>query len=308
MSSAFLFPGQGSQSLGMMSAFADVALVRETFAEASQALGYNLWALCQDGPAEELNRTEITQPAMLTADIATWRLWQDNQGSLPVVLAGHSLGEYAALVAAEAMAFSDAVQLVAERGRLMQRAVPAGAGAMAAILGLDDTVLEEVCAGSAGEQVVSCANYNAPGQVVIAGDSAAVERACEAARAAGARRALPLPVSVPSHCALMREAADGLAERLAEIEIFQPRIPVVHNVDVAEHSEAGAIREVLALQLWQPVRWTRSISRISGLGVDRFIECGPGKVLAGLNKRNAPEAVTLALTDPDALAAALQGN
>lgn len=304
---AFLFPGQGSQSLGMMSEFSGDPVVRDTFAEASAALDHDLWVLCQQGPVERLNRTEITQPAMLTADIATWRAWLGAGGAMPAAFAGHSLGEYAALVAAQALDFGDAVRLVAERGRLMQAATPEGTGAMAAILGLDDAVLEDVCAASAQGEVVSCANYNAPGQVVIAGHSAAVARACAAAKAAGARRALPLPVSVPSHCALMRDAATALATTLADTAITAPVVPVLHNVDALEHAEEDSIRAALARQLWQPVRWTDTVRRLAGQGIDTFVECGPGKVLAGLNRRILPDATCLALTDPGAITAALQG-
>ena len=305
---AFLFPGQGSQSVGMLQAFAGEEVVRATFAEASAVLDLDLWALCQHGPVEDLNRTEYTQPAMLTADIATWRAWVAAGGDTPEVLAGHSLGEYAALVASGALDFTDAVGLVAERGRLMQSATPQGSGAMAAIIGLDDAVLESVCAAAAQGEVVSCANYNAPGQVVIAGHASAVTRACAAAKTAGARRALPLPVSVPSHCALMRGAATALAATLHGTRLAQPAIPVIHNVDVDEHRDADAIRDALARQLWMPVRWTDTIVALAARGVTRFVECGPGKVLAGLNRRIAEDAACLALTDPDALAAAVQGD
>lgn len=303
---AFMFPGQGSQSVGMLSAFGSAAEVRDAFAEASEHLDFDLWALCQDGPVERLNQTEHTQPAMLAADIATWRLWQATGGPRPDFMAGHSLGEYAALVAAGAIGFGDAIALVAERGRLMQAATPEGVGAMAAILGMDDAALEAVCTAAANGQVVSCANYNAPGQVVIAGHAEAVERACAAARKSGARRALPLPVSVPSHCALMRTASEQLAESLAAINIEAPAIPVLHNVDGNTRQDAAAIRDALARQLWLPVRWTASISHLAGQGVERFIECGPGKVLAGLNRRIVPDATTLAITDPASLASAIE--
>ncbi len=300
MRTAFLFPGQGSQSLGMMGDF-DAPAIAETFAEASEALGFDLWRLCQEGPVEELNRTENTQPAMLAADIATWRAWRALGGEAPEALAGHSLGEYAALVAADALDFADAVRLVRRRGQLMQQAVPAGEGAMAAIIGLDDTVLEDLCGNGAANRVVSCANYNAPGQVVIAGHADAVERVCEAAREAGARRALPLPVSVPSHCVLMRGAATALAQDLADLDLRPPAIPVWHNADVASHDAPAEIRDALARQLWQPVHWTRTVETLVGNGIERFVECGPGKVLAGLNRRiSRPSAIT-ALDGPDAL-------
>lgn len=304
--SAFLFPGQGSQALGMMSELAaEAAVVRDTFADASQVLGYDLWAVTRDGPAERLNRTEVTQPAMLTAGVATWRAWQEMGGPDPDYVAGHSLGEYSALVAAGSLDFGDAVALAAERGREMQAAAPAGTCEMAAILGLDDSVLEEVCAQAAQGQVVSCANFNAPGQVVIAGDKAAVERAIELASAAGARRAVALPVSVASHCALMRPAAAAMQQKLAASAIRAARIPVIHNVDVRPHADADDIRDLLARQMWAPVRWTATIAWLLGKGVDRFAECGPGRVLTGLNKRNARGATTIALDTRAALAEAL---
>jgi [acyl-carrier-protein] S-malonyltransferase len=280
--------------------------VGDTFAEASEALAFDLWQLVTEGPEEELNRTERTQPAMLAADIATWRVWREQGGADPDYMAGHSLGEYAALVASGALAFRDAVPLVAARGRLMQEATPPGVGAMAAVLGLDDAALEALCAEHAGDQVVSCANYNSPGQVVIAGHREAVERVSEAARAAGARRAVTLPVSVPSHCALMREAAGHLAVALEAIDLAPPRIPVLHNADVESHSSIDEIRAVLAAQLWQPVQWTRTVSSLRALGVERFVECGPGRVLSGLNRRICRDANTVALTDLDALTALIE--
>lgn len=305
---AFLFPGQGSQSVGMLGALAAEAppvgeAVRETFAEASEALDFDLWALCQDGPEADLNRTENTQPAMLAADIATWRAWRalDGDGPEPVAMAGHSLGEYAALVASGALAFGDALRLVRRRGQLMQAAVPEGRGAMAAIIGMEDAALEAICGEVAGDEVVSCANYNAPGQVVIAGHKGAVDRACEAATAAGARRALPLPVSVPSHCALMRGAAEELATDLAAIDIATPAVPVWHNADVATHTDPAAIRDSLARQLWQPVRWTRTVETLVEQGVEHFVECGPGKVLAGLNRRISRPSAATALVDRAAM-------
>lgn len=299
---AFLFPGQGSQSVGMLADLAgEHPAVHATFEAASDALGFDLWALCQEGPESRLNQTEFTQPAMLAADIATWRVWQALGGPAPAALAGHSLGEYAALVAAEALAFEDALRLVQRRGQLMQQAVAEGEGAMAAILGLDDDVLEALCAGEGKGEVVSCANYNAPGQVVIAGAHAAVDRVCVAAKAAGARRALPLPVSVPSHCALMRPAADALTEALAATDIVAPVIPVLHNADVARHESADAIRAVLAQQLWQPVRWTTTIESLVSAGIVAFAECGPGKVLAGLNRRISRPSAVAALVSLDAM-------
>ena len=283
---AFLFPGQGSQSVGMMSALAaESSLVRQSFEEASDALGYDLWSVAESDPGERLGSTEVTQPALLTAGIATWRVWKDLGGPDPDFLAGHSLGEYTALVAAGSIAFGDAVALVARRGELMQQATPPGTGAMAAVLGLDDDVLASVCEQAAQGGVVSCANFNSPGQVVIAGDRDAVDRACAGATDVGARRAIPLAVSVPSHCALMRPAADALQEVLVSIEINAPSIPVMHNVNAAASANADAIRDALVQQLWQPVRWSESVLGLVEEGVERFAECGPGKVLAGLNRR-----------------------
>lgn len=307
--SAFLFPGQGSQAIGMMSGFVEsgpvehAKIVRATFEEASAVLGYDLLDLVQNGPEEQLGLTEITQPALLAASVATWRVWRSIGGPDPEFMVGHSLGEYSALVAAGVIGYSDAVALVAERGRCMQAATPPGAGAMAAVLGLDDAALEQVCANAAQElgRVVSCANYNSPGQVVIAGDRAAVDRACELAAAAGAKRAIPLAVSVPSHCALMRPAAERLQEIIAGIGLSAPRVPVIHNVDVRSHSEADEIREALARQLWQPVRWSATIGKLIGEGVVRFVECGPGKVLSGLNRRIARDVASLALDGSQAV-------
>jgi len=306
---AFLFPGQGSQSVGMMAGFAAAdGVVRETFAEASGALGYDLWDVTQNGPDARLNQTEVTQPALLASSIATWRHWRTAGGADPVFLAGHSLGEYSALVAAGVIDFADAVPLVAERGRLMQAATPPGVGSMAAILGLENAALEAVCERAAQGQVVACANYNSPGQIVIAGHREAVERACEMAVEAGARRALPLPVSVPSHCALMRPAAAALDAVMAGLPFGAARIPVVHNVDVAIRAEADEIRAALSRQLWQPVRWSATIERLVGEGVERFVECGPGKVLSGLNKRIAREVNSIALDSSQAVTAAVGGG
>ncbi len=306
MSVAFVFPGQGSQSVGMLAELAGAfPLVGETFAEASEALGYDLWQLVQDGPAEELNKTHITQPAMLTSGIAVWRILQDQGVALPAVVAGHSLGEYSALVAAGALNFADAVKLVAERGRLMQEAVPAGQGGMAAILGLDDATVIGVCEAVAQGDVLSAVNFNAPGQVVVAGTAAAVERVVDAAKEAGAKRALPLPVSVPSHCALMKPAADKLAEQLAGISVSAPTIPVINNADVATASDAGAIRDALVRQLYSPVRWVESIQKMAQDGVDTLVECGPGKVLVGLNKRIEKSMNAMAVFDAASLEKAL---
>lgn len=303
----FLFPGQGSQSVGMMDTLASShAVIREVFEQGSDALGQDLWRLCAEGPEDQLNRTEYTQPAMLAAGIATWRLWQLTDGPAPGMMAGHSLGEYSALVAAGALSFEDGIRTVALRGRLMQEAAPQGVGAMAAVLGLDDRVLADLCEEVAGGQVVSCANFNSPGQVVIAGHREAVERACERAREAGARRALLLPVSVPSHCELMKPAAERLAEALADIELRVPVIPVIHNADVAAHDSAEAIRDALTRQLFQPVRWTETIRHLAAVGYSRFYECGPGKVLAGLNRRIERDLSITALTEPAAFETALE--
>jgi len=283
---AMVFPGQGSQSVGMLSALGDAfSQVGETFAEASTVLGYDLWERVQNGPAEVLNQTTCTQPAMLTAGVATWRCWQAKTGKLPALMAGHSLGEYTALVCAGAMLFADAVALVEKRGEYMQNAVPAGVGAMAAILGLEDAAVETVCAEAAQGEVVSAVNYNSPGQVVIAGNMAAVERAMELAKAAGAKRVLPLPVSVPSHCSLMQPAAEQLAEQLSGLDIKSPAIPVFHNVDALSHDDPADIRNVLAAQLYRPVRWVDCVRAMHAQGAKTLVEAGPGKVLAGLSKR-----------------------
>lgn len=303
---AFLFPGQGSQSVGMMSNLAeDFSLVQETFAEASAVLGYDLWAISSQGPLEQLNKTEITQPAMLVAGIATWRIWQQLDGAQPDYFAGHSLGEYTALVAAGVIQFSDAVAIVAERGRLMQQATPAGTGAMAAVLGVDDDVLRDLCEQVANGEVVACANYNAPGQVVISGQSDAVARVAELAKQAGARRVLPLPMSVPSHCLLMKPAAVKLQQLLLDTRFSDGSIPVIQNADVSAYQDAEQVREALARQLWQPVRWTETIASLLKSGVDSFVECGPGKVLAGLNRRITRGTTVFALINQDAIKQAM---
>lgn len=306
---ALVFPGQGSQSVGMLQELAAAhSIVRDTFAEASEALGYDLWALVQDGPADDLNRTDRTQPAMLTAGVAVWRVWLDQGGDRPGVMAGHSLGEYTALVCAGALDFAPAVKLVAERGRFMQEAVPAGQGAMAAVLGLDDDTVRAACARAAGGEVVEAVNLNAPGQVVIAGGKAAVERAIEELKAAGAKRAVPLPVSVPSHCALMRPAAERLAQYMAGIDFRLPQIPVLHNVDVQPATDVEGLRDRLVRQLYSPVRWVETVQAMADQGVSRIIECGPGKVLMGLNKRIAKDVTAAAVYDPATLEAALKGE
>ncbi|WP_370597606.1 ACP S-malonyltransferase [Plesiomonas shigelloides] len=303
---AMVFPGQGSQSVGMLADLAQqFPIVEQTFAEASAVLGYDLWALVQQGPAEELNKTWQTQPALLTASVAIWRVWQEKNGAMPVVMAGHSLGEYSALVCAGVMDFKDAVRLVELRGKLMQEAVPEGTGAMAAIIGLDNDSITKACAESAEGQVVAPVNFNSPGQVVIAGNKEAVERAGAACKAAGAKRALPLPVSVPSHCALMKPAADKLAVALQEITFNAPRIPVINNVDVAAESDADAIRSALVRQLYSPVRWTETVESMSAQGVGHLLEMGPGKVLTGLTKRIVDSMTAAAVNDVASLAAAL---
>ncbi|SEI14814.1 ACP S-malonyltransferase [Pseudomonas asplenii] len=301
---AFVFPGQGSQSLGMLAELgAQYPLILETFAEASQALGYDLWALTQQGPEEQLNQTDKTQPAILTASVALWRLWLAEGGQLPAYVAGHSLGEYSALVAAGSLSLADAVRLVERRGQLMQEAVPAGQGAMAAILGLDDAVVVAVCADAAQGEVVSAVNFNSPGQVVIAGAKAAVERAMEACKAKGAKRALPLPVSVPSHCELMRPAAERFAESVAAIDWQAPQIPLVQNVSAGVAADLDSLKRDLLEQLYKPVRWVECVQYLAAQGATELVECGPGKVLAGLNKRCADGVNTSNLNTPDAFAA-----
>lgn len=304
MAFAFLFPGQGSQSLNMMDGFA-AAVVKDTFDEASDALGDDLWAMLKADSNEAINQTINTQPLMLAAGVATFRAWLAAGGARPSVVAGHSLGEYSALVAADALDFDDAVRLVRLRAEAMQSAVPAGEGAMAAVLGLEDADIVAACAEAAQGEVVEAVNFNAPGQVVIAGGKAAVERAIAACKARGAKRAMPLPVSVPSHCALMKPAAERLAEALESVSINVPVLPVLHNADVAAYSEAAQIRDALVRQLYSPVRWTETIRKLAADGVLLHAECGPGKVLAGLNKRIESTLSTSALTDDAAIAAAL---
>ncbi len=301
---AFVFPGQGSQSLGMLAELgAQYPLVIDTFREASEALGYDLWALTQEGPEEQLNQTDKTQPAILTASIALWRLWLAEGGARPAFVSGHSLGEYSALVAAGSLSLGDAVKLVKRRGELMQEAVPAGQGAMAAILGLDDAVVVGICAEAAQGEVVSAVNFNSPGQVVIAGAKAAVECAMEACKAAGAKRALPLPVSVPSHCELMRPAAERFAESVNAIDWQVPQIPVVQNVSAAVAADLDTLKRDLLEQLYKPVRWVECVQTLAANGAVQLVECGPGKVLAGLNKRCADGVNTSNLNTPDAFAA-----
>ena len=308
MTLAFVFPGQGSQSVGMLAALAAAEpLVRKTFDEASGVVGYDLWSLCQQGPESELATTEKTQPAMLAAGVATWRVWLQHGGPMPVAMAGHSLGEYTALVCSQALDFRVAVDLVRFRGQAMQRAVPLGEGAMAAVLGLDDAELAAACREAAQGQVVEPVNFNAPGQVVIAGHATAVTRAMEAARARGAKRAVTLPVSVPSHSRLMIGAAERLADRLAAVEVRMPDVPAVYTVDVKTHTSPDGIRRALKEQLYKPVRWSETVRAMLASGVTTLVECGPGRVLTSLNRRieRRPELTMLAVEDPAGLAAAL---
>ncbi|WNK47537.1 ACP S-malonyltransferase [Pantoea agglomerans] len=303
---AFVFPGQGSQTVGMLTELAATyPLVEETFREASDALGYDLWQLVSQGPAEELNKTWQTQPALLAASVAIYRVWQQQGGEQPALMAGHSLGEYSALVCAGVLNFADAVKLVELRGKLMQEAVPEGTGAMQAIIGLDDAAIRKACEESAQGQVVSPVNFNSPGQVVIAGNKEAVERAGAACKAAGAKRALPLPVSVPSHCALMKPAADKLAVALESITFNAPAVSVINNVDVKAETDAAAIRHALVRQLYSPVRWTESVEAMAAQGVTQLLEMGPGKVLTGLTKRIVDSLTAAAVNDTASLTAAL---
>src|SRR5581483_5427633 len=308
MSFAFVFPGQGSQSVGMLAALAQAdPVVRATFDEASAVLGYDLWQLTQEGPKERLDTTECTQPAMLAAGVATWRLWHSRGGSDPVLVSGHSLGEFTAFVCAGAIEFSTAIDLVRFRGQVMQEAVPAGSGSMAAILGLEDAQIEAACREAAQGEVVEAVNFNSPGQVVIAGQTAAVQRAIEAAKARGAKKALGLPISVPSHSSLMRAAGHRLAEKLAGVEIRAPRIPCLSPVDVQRHEEPADIRAHLSQQLSRPVQWWATVRAIAQAEVSQMVECGPGKVLTALNRRieKRPGLEFMALEDLAAVEAAL---
>jgi len=297
---AFFFPGQGSQSVGMMNGFADNAIIKNTFAEASEILGIDLWNMATEAN-EAINETSNTQPIMLTAGVATWRAWQAVSKDMPKALAGHSLGEYTALVASGALQFKDALPLVRYRAEVMQSAVPAGVGAMAAILGLDDDTVRSICTEAAQGEVVEAVNLNSPGQVVIAGNKAAVERGMELAKAKGAKRALPLPVSVPSHCALMQPAAAKLQEYLKNVTFAAPQIAVLHNADVASYSDAEKIKDALVRQLYSPVRWVETVQAIAAQGITQTAECGPGKVLAGLTKRIVAELPCAALIGNEAL-------
>jgi [acyl-carrier-protein] S-malonyltransferase len=308
MSFAFVFPGQGSQSVGMLAALAQTdPVVRTTFDEASAVLGYDLWQLAQEGPKERLDTTECTQPALLAAGVATWRLWHNRGGADPVLLSGHSLGEFSALVCAGALEFGTAIDLVRFRGQVMQEAVPAGTGTMAAVLGLEDADVDAACREAAQGEVVEAVNFNSPGQVVIAGNTAAVQRAIEVAKARGAKKTIPLAVSVPSHSSLMRAAGERLAQRLAGIEIRPPRIPCLSPADVKTHDQPAEIRTHLSQQLSRPVQWWATVRAIAKANVGQMIECGPGKVLTALNRRieKRPGLEFLALEDPAAVDAAL---
>ena len=301
MKYAFVFPGQGSQSIGMMGGFDDFPIVRETFGQASDILHQDLWKLAAEGPADALNQTVNTQPLMLAAGVAIYRAWTQISASRPAILAGHSLGEYSALVASNAIAFEDALPLVRFRAQSMQEAVPEGTGGIAAVLGLEDDAVREVCLAAAQGEVLEAVNFNSPGQVVMAGHRDAVLRGMEAAKEKGAKRAIMLPMSVPSHCSLMKPAAQALDGYLKNVRIGRPEIPVLHNVDVKPHVEPEAIRAALVNQLDHPVRWVETIRAIFGEGIGQAAECGPGKVLAGLNKRIEPAQIILALTDSAAL-------
>lgn len=306
MTFAITFPGQGSQTVGMLAdVLAEHDCVKQTFAEASAALGYDLAELVLNGPVEDLNETWRTQPALLTSSVALWRLWREQGGSLPDVMAGHSLGEYSALVCAGVLSLSDAVKLVELRGQLMQEAVPTGTGAMSAIIGLDNDTIIANCAKAEQGEVVSAVNFNSPGQVVIAGNKAAVERANSLMKESGAKRALPLPVSVPSHCALMRSAAEKLEQTLATMSFNEPSVPVINNVDVKQETSAAAIKDALVRQLYSPVRWSETVEVMVEQGVTLALEVGPGKVLSGLAKRIDKRVTGLAVNDDAGLQAAL---
>jgi len=301
---AFVFPGQGSQAVAMLNDFTDNNIVQATFKEASDALGYDLWQLVAQGPAEQLNQTNFTQPALLTASVALWRVWQAESDVLPTILAGHSLGEYSALVCADVLSLTDAVKLVEKRGEYMQTCVPAGVGAMAAIIGLDDQAIIDACSHAKNDEVVAAVNFNSPGQVVIAGHKAAVERAGELCKTAGAKRVLPLPVSVPSHCTLMNDAAVKLAEDLEKITFNTPTINVINNVNVTIETSSEAIKAALVKQLYSPVRWSETITQMGEQGITQMLEVGPGKVLQGLVKRINKTISCVSFNSEDSLAKA----
>ena len=302
---AFVFPGQGSQSRGMMNGYADFAAVHDTFTEASDVLKQDLWQLVAEGADADLNATVNTQPIMLTAGVAVYRAWRSQNGAVPAIMAGHSLGEYTALVAAGALSFADALPLVRFRAQCMQQAVPEGVGGIAAILGLDDEVVRAVCAEGAQGEVLEAVNFNSPGQVVIAGNRAAVERGMELAKAKGAKRAIMLPMSVPSHCSLLKGAAEQLRAYLDKVSIQAPSIPVLHNADVASYSDAAKIKDALVRQLYSPVRWVETVQALGKQGITHNVECAPGKVLAGLNKRIDTNQQALSINDGEALKAVL---
>ncbi|UTF60551.1 ACP S-malonyltransferase [Gilvimarinus sp. DA14] len=303
---AFVFPGQGSQKIGMLAELAaQYPIVEQTFAEASQVLGYDLWQRAQQGTQEEINLTECTQPLLLTASVACWRVWCERGGAAPAMMAGHSLGEWSALVCAGVVAFTDAVALVRQRGKLMQEAVPAGVGAMAAIIGLDDAEVKSACEASAQGEVVGPVNFNSPGQVVIAGHADAVARAIEACKEAGAKRGLPLPVSAPFHTLLMQPAAERLAEQVQATEFNAPQVPVVHNVNAAAESDPEKIKALMIEQIYSPVLWVDCVKTMQAEGVERLIECGPGKVLAGLAKRIDRAISATSVETPEEFEAAL---
>jgi [acyl-carrier-protein] S-malonyltransferase len=303
---AFVFPGQGSQKIGMLAELAsEFSIVEKTFAEASEVLGYDLWVLVQTGAQDEINLTERTQPLLLTASVAVWRAWQEKNGAQPALMAGHSLGEWSALVCAGVVEFKDAVKLVQQRGKFMQEAVPAGQGAMAAIIGLDDALILDACKKAEQGEVVAAVNFNSPGQVVIAGTAAAVERASALCKEAGAKRALPLPVSAPFHTELMRPAAERLAEQITATIFSAPKIPVVHNVTADVESNPEKIKALMIEQIYSPVRWVECVNAMSEKGIASTLECGPGKVLSGLNKRINAELTTTSVEKPDELQAAL---
>ncbi len=301
---AFLFPGQGSQKVGMLAAaYEAFQSVRDTFSEASDVLAYDMWALIQEGEQEALNLTETTQPVLLTSSVALWRAWQEQGGGQPAMMAGHSLGEFSALVCAGALGFADAVQLVRQRGAFMQSAVPVGEGAMAAIIGLDDEIINGICTevAAAGNGVVAAVNFNSPGQVVIAGNKGSVDEAIVALKAAGAKRALPLPVSAPFHTELMKPAGDRLAETMMALQFSSPVIPVIHNVHAGTESSPDRIKALLVEQIYSPVQWTRCVQTMVERGANQMLECGPGKVLSGLNRRIDKSLQSFSLEEPEGL-------
>ncbi|MXS82800.1 ACP S-malonyltransferase [Nitrosomonas oligotropha] len=308
MKCAFVFPGQGSQSVGMMNGYTDLPVIQETFQEASDILKQDFWSMAVNGPADDLNLTINTQPLMLTAGIAVYRAWTSLGGEQPALMAGHSLGEYTALVASEVLSFADALTLVRFRAQAMQQAVPEGVGGMAAILGLDDEIIETICRDITrqnSEESLEPANFNSPGQIVIAGHKNAILQGIELAKSKGAKRAIMLPMSIPSHCSLMKPAADSMRQQLAHVTLQPPRIPVLHNADVKTHSDAADIKEILIRQLTSPVRWVDTVKAFAANGVTHIVECGPGKVLAGLNKRIDPNLQQLSLADGEAVKQAI---